>query len=54
MGFQARSKKTSGERRKELFDLYLRRHDRINTWDLVDRSAPHVIGSYLFDKPRQV
>ena len=54
MDFQARSKKTSDERRKELFDLYIRRHDRIDTWDLVDRSAIHVIGSYLFDKPRKI
>lgn len=54
MDFQARSKKTSDKRRKELFDLYIRRHDRINTWDLVDRSAPWVVGSYLFDKPRKV
>jgi 3-methyladenine DNA glycosylase AlkD len=54
MDFQARSKKTSDQRRKELFDLYIRRHDRINTWDLVDRSAIYVVGSYLFDKPRKV
>jgi 3-methyladenine DNA glycosylase AlkD len=54
MDFQARNKKTSAERRKELFDLYLRRHDRINNWDLVDRSAPYVIGGYLADKPRNV
>ena len=54
MDFQARSKKTTDERRKELFDLYIRRHDRINTWDLVDRSAIWVVGSYLFDKPRKV
>lgn len=54
MDFQARSKKTTQEQRKELFDLYIRRHDRINTWDLVDRSAPYVVGSYLLDKPRKV
>ena len=54
MDFQARSKKTTDARRKELFNLYIRRHDRINTWDLVDRSAIWVIGSYLFDKPRKV
>ena len=54
MDWQARSKKTSKERRKELFDLYIRRHDRINNWDLVDRSAPYVVGGYLFDKPRDV
>jgi 3-methyladenine DNA glycosylase AlkD len=53
MDFQARGKKTSPERRKELFDLYMRRHDRIDTWDLVDRSAIWVVGSYLFDKPRK-
>ena len=54
MDWQARSRKTREERRKELFDLYLRRHDRINNWDLVDRSAPYVVGGYLFDKPRDV
>lgn len=54
MDFQARSKKTTDERRKELFDLYIRRHGRINTWDLVDRSAIWVVGSYLFDKPRKI
>ena len=54
MDFQARNKKTTDERRKELFDLYIRRHDRINTWDLVDRSAIWVVGSYLFDKSRKI
>jgi 3-methyladenine DNA glycosylase AlkD len=54
MDFQARSKKTIEEQRKELFNLYVRRHDRINTWDLVDRSAPYVVGRYLFDKPRKI
>jgi len=52
MDWQARDKKTSAPRRKELFDLYLRRHDRINNWDLVDRSAPYVVGGYLFEKTR--
>jgi len=54
MDFQARSKKTNEARRKKLFELYIKRHDRINTWDLVDRSAPYVVGGYLFDKPRKV
>ena len=54
MDFQARSKKTMQARRKELFDLYIKRHDRIDTWDLVDRSAPYVVGGYLFDKPRKI
>lgn len=54
MDFQARAKKTTEARRKELFDLYIRLHDRINTWDLVDRSAPYVVGGYLFDKSRKI
>ena len=54
MDFQARSKKTPEKRKKELFDLYIKRHDRINSWDLVDRSAPYVVGGYLFDKPRSI
>jgi 3-methyladenine DNA glycosylase AlkD len=54
MDWQARSKKSPESRRKELFDLYIRRHDRINNWDLVDRSAPYVVGQYLFDKPRDI
>ncbi|MEN9684501.1 MAG: hypothetical protein RLZZ28_287 [Bacteroidota bacterium] len=39
-------------RRKELFELFIRCHNSINNWDLVDRSAPYVVGGYLFDKPR--
>jgi 3-methyladenine DNA glycosylase AlkD len=54
MDFQARSKKTSESRRKELFDLYINNHDSINTWDMVDRAAPSVVGRYLADKPRDI
>jgi DNA alkylation repair enzyme len=54
LDFQARRKRTPPERRRELYDLYLRRHDRIDSWDLVDRAAPHVVGGYLADKPRDV
>jgi 3-methyladenine DNA glycosylase AlkD len=54
MDFQARARCTSVEQRKALFDLYIRRHDRINNWGLVDRAAPYVVGGYLWDKPRDV
>jgi hypothetical protein len=54
MGKQAAHKKTTPERKKALYDLYLRRHDRINNWDLVDLAAWHVVGGYLADKPRDV
>lgn len=49
MDKQARRKKTPESRRKELYELYLRRHDRINSWDLVDVCCIHVVGGYLYD-----
>ncbi|WP_152269554.1 DNA alkylation repair protein [Agriterribacter humi] len=52
MDFQARDKKVSEEQKKALYNLYISRHNRINNWDLVDRSAPFVVGGYLFNKSR--
>jgi hypothetical protein len=52
MGKQATRKQTPERRRRELYQLYLRRTDRINDWDLVDISAHHVLGGWLLDKPR--
>lgn len=54
MDFQAKSKKTPESRKKELFDLYLSRHDRLNNWDFVDRGSYNIIGEYLMDKPRDI
>jgi hypothetical protein len=54
MSKQAARKSTPDTRRGELFDLYLRRHDRIDNWDLVDLAAPNVIGDYLLGRPREV
>lgn len=39
--------------RRIVFDFYLRNTKSINNWDLVDCSAPHVIGGYLLDKSRK-
>lgn len=33
--------------RTERYDLYLRHHDRITIWDMVDRAAPRVVGGHL-------
>ena len=44
MALQCAAARTSPERRRELLDLYLRRTDRVNNWDLVDLSAPDVLG----------
>jgi 3-methyladenine DNA glycosylase AlkD len=54
MGQCAKGKKRSAERLKELYELYIRRHDRINNWDLVDLAAYYVVGRYLADKPRAI
>lgn len=53
MDFAARRRSTPVDQRRRLFRLYLDRHDHINTWDLVHRAAPHVVGGWLADKPRQ-
>jgi 3-methyladenine DNA glycosylase AlkD len=54
MDKESRTKKIIEPRRKEFYDLYMRRHDRINNWDLVDLGCLNMTGSYLFDKPRNV
>lgn len=39
---------------RQLCELYLRRTDRINNWDIVDASCRDVVGGYLFNKPRRL
>ncbi|KQP01723.1 DNA alkylation repair protein [Leifsonia sp. Leaf264] len=52
MGKSAAAKTATVERRGELYELYLRRSDRVNNWDLVDLAARDVLGGWLSDKPR--
>lgn len=40
--------------RKELYTLYTKHTTNINNWDLVDTSAPAIVGAWLFDKKRDV
>jgi hypothetical protein len=49
MGKAASHRAVTGDRHRELYELYLRRHDRIDTWDLVDLGAYQVVGSWLVD-----
>ena len=37
-----------------IHDVYLRSTAYVDNWDLVDCSAPQVVGGYLLDKPRDV
>jgi 3-methyladenine DNA glycosylase AlkD len=40
--------------RQKLFRLYLRSTRFINNWDLVDCSAPHIVGGGLLESPRTI
>ena len=43
----------SGERERErIYQLYLRNTRHINNWDLVDSSAPHIVGAWLEKRAR--
>jgi 3-methyladenine DNA glycosylase AlkD len=53
MGKSAAHRKTPEERRADLYALYLRRHDRIDQWDLVDLAARDVVGAYLVPRDRE-
>jgi len=46
----AKFKKVSEEEKKLLVKIYLNNLEYINNWDLVDLSAPSVLGEYWFDK----
>lgn len=37
-------------KREDLVKLYLRNLDYVNNWDLVDSSAPYILGPYLYGK----
>lgn len=44
------AKKASPKRLKQLCDFYLKNTNHINNWDLVDVSAPNILGIFLLDK----
>lgn len=39
--------------RKQVFELYLANTGHVNNWDLVDVSAPSLVGAFLADKSRK-
>ncbi len=52
MGKAATHRTVTPERHRGLYELHLRRHDRIDDWDLVDLTAHQVVGTWLLDRPR--
>ena len=47
-------KKSDEKGKKEIFGFYLKNTKNINNWDLVDLSAPKIVGDYLLDKNRSI
>lgn len=52
LDFQVRGPRVTDAERAQRYELYLRRHDSIDSWDMVDRSAPRVVGVFLKDRSR--
>jgi len=46
--------KADDEKKKQIYDFYLKNTKNINNWDLVDLSAPNIVGDYLLGKDRSV
>lgn len=54
MVYQWRSPQVTDEKRRQLYDFYLANTIHINNWDLVDASAPTIVGEWLLnDSNRQ-
>jgi 3-methyladenine DNA glycosylase AlkD len=43
--------KLSAKEKKKIIDFYIKHTDYINNWDLIDLSAPKILGQYLLEKP---
>jgi 3-methyladenine DNA glycosylase AlkD len=39
--------------KRKIYALYLRYIKFVNNWDLVDGSAPHIVGAFLMDKSKE-
>ena len=45
----------AGEKlQKQIANFYLKNTKHINNWDLVDTSAPYILGEYLVTRPRKI
>lgn len=46
--------KGSAEQKADIYQRYLANTDWINNWDLVDGSAPHIVGTHLLKRDRKI
>src|SRR5689334_10498424 len=47
-------KKADEKQRRDIYNFYLKNIKYINNWDLVDLTAPRIVGAYLFDKDKKI
>lgn len=49
-----RYQKADQRERETIYQLYLKHRGFVNNWDLVDLSAPNIVGSFLLDNDRAI
>ena len=45
--------KYNTEESDRIYQYYLKHLNSVNNWDLVDTSAPHIVGDYLYNNPEK-
>lgn len=46
--------KADVDEKKRIYEFYLSNLGHVNNWDLVDSSAPKIMGAWLIDKPKKI
>jgi len=52
--YEIATKNKDDKVQKLIYNFYIKNIKYVNNWDLVDTSAPTIIGEYLFDKNRNI
>lgn len=50
----ARYSKSTGAEQQAIYRAYLGKTKYVNNWDLVDSSAPYIVGDYLLERDRKI
>jgi 3-methyladenine DNA glycosylase AlkD len=46
--------KGNQKQKKKIVDIYLESTEYVDNWDLVDQSAPHILGDYLLNRKKDI
>lgn len=46
--------KAGNPTQKKIYDFYLKNTQYVNNWDIVDSSAPYIVGVYLLKNPKEI